>query len=174
MTHQESAVVASPVAPTGAGDEPRPDAPRRRALSRTLGVAAVVAVIVLPCASAFGRSKITWENYARIGRGMTYDQVKAVLGPQRAFHQMSKIDGESTGRVSWTIPDVFADRRAAYRWEHWPGDEHVILVVFDESGAAVGKSLGRRDPNRPRESFSRIQQLWKEWKEWVWGPEPAF
>jgi hypothetical protein len=96
-----------------------------------VAVIAVVVLLLWPENPRLARGRlISWEHYEQIKKGMSQDEVEAILGgPPGDF---------STNLRFFIRLDGFDAKPS---WERWTGDEACIEVHFGEDGKVEGKSF---------------------------------
>jgi hypothetical protein len=88
---------------------------RRRLL--LLGLPAAIALLVLGASMLLSPSAISYENYERVRKGMTKDEVEAILGRPK------------------TVVSAPGSLPSGIRWDtrcEWIGNEHLIAVSFQD------------------------------------------
>jgi hypothetical protein len=92
------------------------------------------------------KTGISKENYERVARGMTIQEVEDILGGPEGDYQTGKVEfdiGEPDQEfmnVHMSIDVLRGDWRPTHKW--WYGDEGLIYVCFDEQDKVVTKSFG--------------------------------
>jgi hypothetical protein len=88
-----------------------------------------------------GTPGVTLANYDRVQKGMTMDEVRAILGPPRSSRY-----ADGTGSVEDSKPGVSSPKPGRqYTWQWYTQHKHLesldILVTFDDD-KVVSKEKG--------------------------------
>jgi hypothetical protein len=161
MTTPEVSTPTTPEVPAEAVGKKATKPKRRRARFVAISVLAAAGGVLWVC--LFGNDRVTRPNYARIRPGITMEQVSVILGPQRELTVLKKSDRIPV-ELHVLNPSFLANRFPPdHHWQRWSGQDHVISVAFDSSGAAVAKTISSCDPNRTDGLFGRFQRYWRQW-----------
>jgi hypothetical protein len=129
---------------------------RRRKL-----LAAVAVLAVLVAAGAFvlwpRPNRITWENLYRIQKGMSQEQVEAILGPPGDYTTRPTISGVTFhGRATEPESPLY-----------WAGDDLTVAVIFTSQDKTVTAICGWRVQGTDQTALDnllwRIERRWQEW-----------
>jgi hypothetical protein len=151
---------------------------RRKLLVALVGLAVVVTVGVVVFLSE-PPSQITRENFEHIHRGMTREEVDAILGPP-GDHRTSRGENYSpvkAGPATWQAdPDEYWPGLATWHdapaplGEHWVravwiGDKVSVEVLVDGTGRVVmARDTERRTTGNALDSLHwRTKHLWHRW-----------
>jgi hypothetical protein len=137
---------------------------RRKLLVALAGLAVVVAgVVVLWPRSA---SRITRENFERVHPGMSFQEVKAILGMPQAVSDGSKAlasHGNYPGGSEWKIAQSSRDK-ASENVCDWYEDDYGIRVTFS---ASLRATSGEWFPPAPQDPIERLRcQAERQWHRW--------
>jgi hypothetical protein len=89
---------------------------------------------------------ISKENYERVERGMTLQEVEDVLGGPEGDYRTGKVEidswkpDEEFMNVHMSMEVLLGEFRPTHMW--WYGDEGLIYVCFDEQDKVCTKSFG--------------------------------
>src|SRR5262245_7567461 len=116
-----------------------------------LSIVLVLLVVAWLLSRSIFAPRITPENYERVQLGMLRDEVEAILGPPPESHPLT------APRLRWNAEVIATKQTAAvgrprglWGGDLWDGGEqHGILVTFDEEGKAVAKQLWNLDRDDP-------------------------
>jgi len=128
-----------------------------------LRVALMAAVVLFATGTAFvlWLPRVMWAKYDRINKGMSREEVEAILGPQGDFSGEDVVyDMELTQFVSW----VPKGASRGLDTEGWLDDEAQVVVFFDDSGRAIEKNYTPRWRSGPVDDYlRRLRYRWRKW-----------
>jgi hypothetical protein len=122
-----------------------------------MALVGVTAIALMPRVS-----RVTEENYDRIGGHMSRAEVYAILGPPGDYSTGPQSHHKGTG--DWWTERI--EQEYLTNQDVWDADGLSFTVYYDSSGSTVGKLIVRptRIPQGPLDNILwRAKRQWRKW-----------